>query len=166
MGVLNQVTMEQQRNEKWCWAAVTSSVFRALKQTPISQAQVVCQVLNNPNCRLEPTPDECNKVFLLDVALQEVCECNVNVVENTLDFADLQNQVDSQSRPVPITLRFNGGVFHYCLIKGCNDAGGLQEVILLDPAHLNGGETHIPYADLCDGAVLGGATWVQSFVIQ
>jgi Papain-like cysteine protease AvrRpt2 len=167
MGVLAQVTMEQQKNDQWCWAAVTGSVFNFLQNASITQEEVVCRVLNNPACSTQPTPSECDRPSLLDIALPQICPCNLST-QGVLPFSDLQDQIDNHSHPVPIALEFAtrlGSVVHYCLIKGCNEAAGGQEIILLDPAHMNAGECHISYVDLCDGAVLG-ATWIQSFVIQ
>lgn len=167
MGVLTRVTMEQQKNDQWCWAAVTSSVFEYLQNAPITQEQVVCQVLNNPGCSVQPTPTVCDKPFLLDIALPQICQCNLSA-QGVLQFSDLQDQIDNQNHPVPISIEFEtplGSVIHYCLIKGYNETAGGQEIILLDPAHMEAGESHISYVDLCDGAILG-ATWTQSFIIQ
>ena len=167
MGLLDHVTMERQKNDQWCWAAVTSSVFKALQNAPITQEAVVCQVLNNPACSLQPTPTECDQPFLLDIALPQICQCAVTV-QGVLPFSDLQDQIDKLNRPVAIGLALStplGSVIHYCLLKGCDDTTGQQEVIMLDPAHMAAGESHISYSDLCDGAVLG-AVWTQSFLIQ
>lgn len=167
MGVLAQVTMEQQRSDQWCWAAVTSSVFRTLQGQPITQEDVVCQILANEDCRLNPTPEICNIPFSLESAIQRICKCGVGV-RGVLPFGDVQTQIDEKGHPLPISITFQtqfGSVVHYCLIKGCNAVNGNEEVILLDPAHMDAGESHVPYADLLDGSVLGAA-WTQSYVIQ
>src|SRR6266851_4497992 len=101
MGVLTQVTMERQHNDQWCWAAVTSSVFRALQNRQITQERVVVTTLGNASCSLQPTPPECNVPFLLDIVLPQTCECSVSV-QGVLAFSELQSQIDGQR------LQYNG----------------------------------------------------------
>jgi hypothetical protein len=166
MGELNNVSMQQQRNDQWCWAAVTSCVAGALQNRVLTQEDVVCQVLMNNNCNLSPTPDECNIPVALEVALGQVCGCAVNLL-GQIPFASIQNQIDGVGRPLPIAVAFTGPfgfVIHYCIIKGYNTANGEPEVILLDPAHALAGESLIHYSALCDGSAMGGP-WVESFVI-
>lgn len=167
MSVLNNVNMEKQKNDQWCWAAVTSSVFHALQNSSISQENVVCQMLINEDCRSSPTPDICNVPFPLEAAIKKICKCAVGM-GRVLSFAQIQAQIDNARRPLPIGITFStqfGSVLHYCLIKGCNTVNGSQEVIVLDPAHADAGESHISYAALCDGSAIG-APWTDSFVLQ
>src|SRR5262249_39796712 len=145
---------------------VTSSVFHALKGASISQEDIVCRMLINDDCRSLPTPDICNVPFPLETAIRKICECSVTMVQ-VLSFAQIQAEIDS-GRPLPIGITFStpfGSVLHYCLIKGSNILSGEQEVIVLDPAHVDAGESHVPYKLLCDGSAMGG-TWSDSFILQ
>jgi hypothetical protein len=167
MGVLDDINMEKQKNDQWCWAAVTSSVFPTFQDGSISQEDVVCQMLINQDCRSSPTPDICDVPFPLETAIRKMCKCTVRI-GRVLSFAQIQAQIDNARRPLPIGITFStqfGSVLHYCLIKGCNTVDGGQEVIVLDPAQADGGESHIPYAALCDGSAIG-APWTDSFVLR
>jgi hypothetical protein len=168
MGVLNNVKMQQQKNSQWCWAAVTCCVFPTFQPGPVTQEDVVCKMLINEDCRLSPTPGICDVPFPLEMAIRKICKCVVRLKE-VLSFAQIQNQIDTAQRPLPIGLTFTsplGFVLHYCVIKGCAIlSDGKQEVIVLDPAHADQSESRVSYAALCDGSAMG-AQWTDSFVLQ
>ena len=167
MTVLADVTMEQQRSPQWCWAAITSSLSAHIQGQTISQEDVVCRILANQNCRLQPTPDICNVPFPLENAIRRICLRMVGI-RGQVPFTMIQSQIDQRRQPLPITLAFPtqfGPVSHYVLIKGCTATPTSQEVILLDPAHTDAGESHVPFINLVQGTSMQ-ASWMQTFLIQ
>jgi hypothetical protein len=163
MGELNNVLIEHQHQDQWCWAAVTQAVCRGFGQVA-TQEDIVCQTLNNPSCAT--APDTCDLPFPVQFALQTMGRLNSQA--GVLSFADIGEQIDNQQRPVVIQIAFNGPLGetnHYCLIKGCGDIGSVPHVTILDPAPENGAESHLAYDDLCSGLTLGGP-WTDSFTVR
>src|SRR5437016_3318571 len=120
MATLDGVVLEHQRNDQWCWAAITLGVCRFFGDANLSQERIVCMTLNNDDCSGSPTPDECNIPFPLELALKTVGHLSSQT--GVLPFSDLQKQIDNQGRPVAISVMFEnelGVTNHYCLIKGC-----------------------------------------------
>jgi hypothetical protein len=163
VSVLN-ITMEKQRADQWCWAAVTSCVCQTLNNQTISQEDIVCQMLANQTCSTKPVPSDCDVPIPLENPLKAICNCTVDF-KVTLTYEQIQDQIDTAGRPIPIGLQFTAPgqtVLHYCLIKGCNTTNGSNEVVILDPAH--DGESNVPYNNLVDGSALA-AQWIESFIL-
>jgi len=165
MAVLD-LTLEEQKCQEWCWAAVTSGIARFVGAGTPSQEDVVCTMLKNGDCRDTPTPDRCNVPFALDRALAKMCGRSVSI-RRVIPFPDIQQQIDELGQPVPIAIEFpeSLGVLHYCILTGCAEVTGKQEVVLLDPAHPGGGAIHIAYEDLVSSVALH-ASWRQSMILN
>jgi hypothetical protein len=67
MGELNNVAMEHQHEDQWCWAAVTQAVCQCFGDNA-SQEDIVSRTVSNPNCAAGP--DSCDSPSPLRFALQ------------------------------------------------------------------------------------------------
>jgi hypothetical protein len=163
---LNNLILEHQHHDQWCWAAVTEAVCRFFGSNASTQEAIVCQVLANPLCDSAPVPDACDIPFPVEFALDAMGHPNDEV--GVLSFDDVKQQIDALAHPVPIRILFNGalgGTSHYCLIQGWDEIGGVPHVTVLDPASGAGEKSVVSYDGLCSGVSLGGA-WVDSFTLR
>jgi hypothetical protein len=166
MAVLGDLILEPQKSTNWCWAAVTLAICRFLGDTGLTQEGIVCTTLGDNTCSLTPTPSQCNIPFPLETVLDRMR--HFDSIAGVLPFDDLRREIDEKRHPIAISLLFVtdlGVNTHYCLIKGCEVAGGVEEITLLDPSPATAGESQIPYQDLCSGSILG-APWAQSFTVR
>jgi hypothetical protein len=160
MGELNNVAMEHQHEDQWCWAAVTQAVCQCFGDNA-SQEDIVSRTVSNPNCAAGP--DSCDSPSPLRFALQTMGP--LDSINPVMSFADEQQQIDVLARPLAVGIEFSGPsgtTGHYVLIKGFDTVGDISHVTVLDPAPDNGPESHLAYDGLRSGLTLGGP-WTQSF---
>jgi hypothetical protein len=168
MGLLSDLSIVPQgEHEHWCWASVTAGVCQFLEKRPYSLENVVVKVLDDTTCGDQPTPLLCDIGWPLDQALSKVGHLK-QPLNRTMTFQELQNEIDTLQKPVAIEIIFQsafGELPHACLIKGCVEADGTEEVVLLDPSKAINGESQLSVSDLLSGATLG-APWTNSYVTK
>src|ERR1035441_10598261 len=94
---LNNLILEHQHHDQWCWAAVTEAVCRFFGSNASTQEAIVCQVLANPLCDSAPVPDACDIPFPVEFALDAMGHPNDEV--GVLSFDDVKQQIDALAHP-------------------------------------------------------------------
>jgi hypothetical protein len=165
MGLLSELSIiPQGDHEHWCWASVTAGICQFLEKRPYSLEDVAVKVLG-PGCDAQPTPLLCDIGWPLDRALTKEGHL-AEPPKRTMTFKELQYQIDTLQKPVAIEITFQsafGELPHACLIKGCLEVEGSEEVVLLDPSKAVAGESQLSVSDLLSGATLG-VPWTDSYI--
>ncbi len=77
---------------------------------------------------------------------------------------DLQTQIDSLKRPVPVIMRYSF-TYHACLIKGCIVVEGVPHIILLNPSDAVPSDKCYEFDSFRDGSAMG-AMWDDSYLVS
>jgi len=177
-----RVTMQQQEQCNWCWAAVAASLSSAMPlppgmNAPMSQCQVAGGLLcaADANCCCDDghvlygCPDSpCNRPALIENALTAVGHLG----NTSGGIPDQQDVIDSINGGLPIAgeIHWNDGQQqnHYVLIVGYGtNALGQFVVSIADPAD-NTGTTALDHSmdELASGGYRHSGTWINTFFTQ
>jgi papain like cysteine protease AvrRpt2 len=116
-GKLLPFTMETQKREEWCWAAVSVSVARFYEQGSLwRQCSLVNEELGGGNCCQNPIPAECNQPWYLERGLERVLHL-ADHVQTPLSFDSVADEIDAE-RPVGCWIRWPDGTGHFVVLNG------------------------------------------------
>lgn len=153
--VLLDVPAEVQQMEKWCWAAIASSLGRYYRTRTLSQAEVASQVLNNGCQGASAAGLEMDTESRLDKAMR-VAGCYSHWTPGKPLFDRVRFEINL-GRPFAARIGWHNGEGHYVLVNGYRNAG--RHLWVTDP--LSGTGEH-PYADF-PSAYRQGGTWTETF---
>jgi hypothetical protein len=164
------LTVQDQAQDQWCWAAVTSSVyaFYAPKKNPITQCELANSAFEQSNCctssqaaKVKP----CNQPHSLTKALSEV-KCLQSATSKRLLFSDVVAQIAAKA---PVGIRVTWGsskdpVGHVLCITGYakQDSDQKASIDLSDPTF---GETIVPFGGF-PGNYHTANGWTHSYLTQ
>jgi hypothetical protein len=123
--------LEKQRQDKWCWAAVSVSVDHYFSpRSNLTQCLIAQKVLNNGPCC--SGQEGCNRAARLQAALSVVGKLKT-IVTRPLQFDEVRREINA-NRPVCVRIAWSGGGAHFVIIRGYRQsASGLQLVEVADP---------------------------------
>src|SRR5437879_6605632 len=107
--------IEKQRQDKWCWAAVSVSVDHYFfPGSTSSQCQIARNVLGGLPCCSDPAG--CNTPARLQPALDAVGRLR-GTLPRRLQFDEIQQEIDAR-RPVCVRVGWDGGGGHFVVVSG------------------------------------------------
>jgi hypothetical protein len=155
--------MQRQREDKWCWAAVGSSVAYAYGTGGWTQCRVAEAEFAHQGwacCGADSSdPAKCNQPWLLDRALARVGHFDL-MTATTAPFQQIRMEIDNR-RPVGCRVAWANGGAHFVAITGWSVAtDGTQYVLIDDPFH---GTVRMPYAGFIGGYLSAGDSWTHTY---
>jgi len=161
LNVITQVpfTIEHQKQDRWCWAAVAVSLGRYYKRSKKAQCTLVSEQLNNVTCcGVNASSDACNQPNRLGPPLTST-GVDHRSAPGAAAVADLQNEINNK-RPVCLRYLWSGGLGHFAVIEGCAQIP--QAWVAVQDPWL--GWSELTYADLANGNYKGpGGAWTDTY---
>lgn len=138
-------SMQPQKREEWCWAAVSVSVSRFYDaQSPWSQCRLVNAELQLTNCCSNGGTGACNQPWYLEYGLERVGNLS-GKSEASLPFDEVGGELDG-GRPLGCWIRWPDGTGHFVVLNGyATDFGATppaEWVSVEDPRY---GHSDYPY---------------------
>lgn len=162
MSILSNVTIPSQGNFKYlCWASITIGVCVSFGDPCRTLRDVAMKCLDQ--CGGDMTSILCDLPCPLEDSLSEYGH-PAQLTGRRLEFTELQQQIDTLSRPVPILISYDT-VDHCCLIKGCIVIEGVEQVVLLNPSDAPPSDIYIRFDALTNSAPLG-APWTDTYIVS
>ncbi len=110
-------TMQKQKREEWCWAAVSVSVATFYdKQSAWTQCLLVNEELGLDGCCANVSPDECNQPWYLELGLSRVGHL-ASKDESSAPFATASAEIDGE-RPLGCWIVWPDSTGHFVVING------------------------------------------------
>ena len=157
--------IEKQREDKWCWAAVSVSVDHYFSPgSASSQCRVARDVLGIAQCC--SNPDDCNTPARLQAGLSVVGRLKA-ILLRPLQFNEIRREIDAL-RPVCVRIAWNGGGGHFVVISGYRlSASGAQLVEVADPLFPSSTVLYDVLISAYQNAQepLGGGQWTATFLV-
>ncbi len=145
------MTVEQQKQDNWCWSALAVSVRKFLSGDVVEQCEQVNKQLRRATCCNDQA--SCNVAFILDRTL-------FSPAGGVFSFDQVKQQIDS-GRPLAVQILWNGGGnAHFLCIDGYNNAGAAPLLSIKDPIY---GPSMTPY-DALVSAYQGSGLWNASYL--
>lgn len=146
LGTTLPFSMQQQKVEFWCWAAVASSVSRYYAPaSPWSQCVVAnAELGGGPNCCLNQTSPFCNQMRTLESPLRLTGNLAPNgVKDGPATPEQVRKQIREARRPIGCGIQWSDLRGHFVVIHGVSiDANGVVWVAVADPRY---GPSEYPY---------------------
>src|SRR5207237_3840662 len=124
-------TVEHQKGDQWCWAAVSVSLRSLLRPDlpPLEQCRLAESVLpGNLSCcdGTDQAPQTCDKAALLDDGLS-AAEVTASRSDAPIPFFDIREQIRDRKRPVACRIDFpSPNLPHFVIIEGYIDGDDRQ----------------------------------------
>ena len=154
------VSVPEQLQSRWCWAAIASALATYYQTMNISQVEIADNLLRDPdagNGRYSNAAlPERNVNFKLDVALKYV-NCFSHWTIGKPIFERVQFEIN-QGRPLGVRLEWFKGGAHYILVNGYCDRE--RSIKIEDPLH---GRSIQVYDQFPDNYRESGAVWTETF---
>jgi hypothetical protein len=154
--------IQKQKYDRWCWAAVASSVSLFYwKTSPWSQCEVASRTRGRTDCCQTPTPDSCNQDEYLEHALAATSNLNQKII-NPVPFSTIQAEIDA-NRVVGARIDWHGRSGHFVVIYGYSTVGSQQQVSVGDPSDAS--SCVIPFDEFTSN-YQGMGTWNRTYLTQ
>ena len=161
-------SIEQQKQDQWCWAAVTIAICEFYgDQTWQQQCDVVndtfAAIRGGVDCCQNGSTLPCNMSWTLSVVLNTANHLN-GPTRGIVEFDDLMQEIEVGQRPVAIRIMFSDlSTAHFVVLVGCAQTpDGKQWLKVADPSLATGNVTTIEYSALPSN-YRPGATWDESY---
>ncbi len=155
--------IEKQREDLWCWAAVSASVdhyfFPASTST---QCKIAREVLGIDNCCADP--DLCNDKAKLQDALEAVGRLR-ETLPRPLRFEEIRQEIDA-FLPVCVRIGWNGGGGHFVVISGYHESPSGAQVDVADPLFPNSTMYYDDFVSAYQTGVTSGGEWTATFLLE
>jgi len=165
---ISSFSIEHQKQDQWCWAAVALGVCLFYSdQTWQQQCEVVndifAQIRGATDCCQSGSTFPCNMSWTLSVVLNTARHLT-QPIRGVVTFADLLQEIEVGQRPVAIRIIFSDlNTAHFIVLTGCaQTSDGRQWVKVADPSLATGNVTTIEYSALVN-EYRPGATWDESY---
>jgi hypothetical protein len=110
-------TMQTQKLENWCWAAVSVSVAKFYQgQSPWRQCLLVNDQLGLANCCPNGSPAECDQPWFLERGLDRVGHL-ARKEEASVAFQTVSDEIDNR-RPLGCFIVWPQGPGHFVILNG------------------------------------------------
>lgn len=161
-------SIEHQKQDQWCWAAVTISICKSYSDPAWQQQcdlvnQIFAPIRGGTDCCQDGGSNSCNMSWSLSDALSTVGHL-APPVQGVVSFEDLNEEIEVNQRPVAIRVMFADlNTAHFIVLVGCEQtAEGGQWVKIADPSGTAGNITSIEYSALLDN-YRPSALWDESY---
>lgn len=158
---ISKFVIQLQKQDLWCWAAVTASVVAFYNGSKEAQCAIAAAVLPAPNDCCKDDLASCNKEWNLDQPLRKygVYKYRRN---SSIGFEDLQAEI-KEGRPLCCRIGWKGKGGHFVVVGGWSvDQTSEQRYIdVYDPAL--GVYTSTTYDNFCTAYVSEGDQWTHSY---
>lgn len=153
--------MQEQAQNNWCWAAVTSSVAEFYHDPQnYPQCSLANWAFNQESCCIDGSTNACDQPFILTDALTHVGHLNQRY-PRTLTLAEVTTQIDMNSgHPVALRIQWNNGGGHIVAIDAYNTDNDPSTITIKDPW---GPQTSVVPFDSFPADYNGGGTWTHSY---
>ena len=159
-------TMQRQKVEFWCWAAVASSVSRyyAPNSTWTQCAVANAELGGGPDCCLNETSPACNRMRTLESPLRLTGNLAPNgVKDGPATTEQVRKQIRDARRPIGCGIQWSDLRGHFVVIHGVSiDTNGVIWVAVADPRY---GPSEYPY-DAFVTRYRETGRWVVSFATE
>jgi len=155
------MTMQDQLESQWCWAAVTVSVlnyFDPVSQK--SQCEIAREVLGEAAGDCCNNPSACNTPQRLQAALRHIGKLD-DLRAGHLEPADLQTQLN-KGLPVGVRIGWSGGGGHFVVIDGAGGTDDSLQVHVIDPLFGNSTWDYEEFRSFYQGA----GEWTDTFLLK
>lgn len=161
------LSIRNQEQTYWCWAAVTEAVWRLLDRDHArTQCQIATDNLPRPpagGCCGTTRGGPCDSTSRLDYALSRAGCLNGNR-QPPLSFEQLREEID-KGLPVAIHIEWPDGSGHYIAATNwMTHSGGRQAVRISDPDGPNVDE--VPFAALESAYTSRRGSWSTSYLTK
>lgn len=159
-GTTLSFVMQHQEQDRWCWAAVTVSVFDFYKHSSGSlQCDVVNAELGRNDCCANPAG--CNQVGPLDRPLNR--NHNLKVLKSGATvFLTLNTEIEN-GRPLGCRIAWDGGGAHFVAVHGYSSQGfgaaATNSIEIADPWYGSSSQNFSSFPRTYQG----GGTWTHSY---
>jgi hypothetical protein len=165
---IDSFSIEHQKQDQWCWAAVALGICRFYgDQTWQQQCDVVNDVFapirGGIDCCQNGSTLPCNMSWTLSVVLNTANRL-APPIRGVVAFTDLMQEIEVQQRPVAVRITFSDlNIAHFLVLTGCAQTpDGKQWVKLADPSLATGIVSTIEYSTLLSN-YRPGAIWDESY---
>lgn len=168
---LLSLTMQQQEQKNWCWAAVATSVARFLDNTStLTQCILASQQLDQPSngcCTDGDNPATCDKVAYLEASLLLAGHLGPepNPLPTIASPERIKQEIDA-GRPIGARIGWGDSADqgHYILIVGYDDSTLEFTLKINDPADPDGSPPNTySYSALQQGYKSASGTWTHTY---
>lgn len=161
-------SIEQQKQDQWCWAAVALSICRFYSDHHWrGQCDLVNDIFSdirgNSDCCQNGDTFPCNMTW----SLRDVLSTSHHLalpVRGIVSFGGLMQEIEVGQRPVAARIMFSDlNTAHYIVLVGCAQTlDGKQWVKVADPSMATGNTTSIEYSTILAN-YRPGAIWDESY---
>jgi hypothetical protein len=156
--------IQKQKEDKWCWAAVSASVDNYFSPTPaLQQCTVAHDVLPALDCCVNP--DVCNTGASLELALAKVGRFK-KMLLGPAKFTDICAQLNL-NLPVGARIAWNQGGAHFVVIAGFSvSPSGEQVLSIADPLFWNSTIYYKDFVSAYQAKTNGGGKWTHTYYVR
>ncbi|HEX6095599.1 MAG TPA: papain-like cysteine protease family protein [Thermoanaerobaculia bacterium] len=151
-------TMELQKDDNWCWAAVGQCIERHFQTSNPTQCQVAQRYKELPCCS---DKTGCTRTEPLEDVLRKLGHLNPPATAR-LTFSAIVTEIQTRKRPICCFIRRSPNN-HFVTIAGFRNTSGKQQLAILDPAVGGPPEEH-DYATFSAGFKKG--FWEGTFLTR
>jgi len=150
-----RLSMQQQAQTQWCWAAVAASIAGFYNsRSAHSQCSTVCAVLPDSSCCANGASPRCNVPDSLERALKYVTHW-ASTLQGSPTWIRIDQEL-SAHHPVGVLVRLLGGSGHFVAISGTGAAKS-QVLTVEDPFQGRTTTTLAQYAKSAHGV------WAETY---
>lgn len=151
--------MQQQLEDEWCWAAVSTSLALFFQpSSPWTQCEVVNAELGQTTCCQDGGSSLCNQPWDLTKALQLVRHW-LDDFEEEPSVSGIAEQL-TMRRPVCLCINWTGGGGHFVSVDGIDEKAG--QLHIADPLF---GPSYVAY-DGFPASYQGGGIWGWTYLTK
>ena len=155
------LSMQQQLQANWCWAAVSSSISHYYNSDSAwTQCSIANSELSQSSCCDDGASASCNQPWYLDQAL--TCVGHFSSVSSAVEMYNDVQVLVANKEPLGVRIGWLGGGGHFVAISGYTSIGGTQFVDVEDPIY---GSSTVTYQGFCT-SYQGNGTWTHSYRTQ
>jgi hypothetical protein len=158
---LDKLTVEPQKRDNWCWAAVTTGIDHFYNgAAPSTQCSVAAAQQGAGDCCKDPSTSNCDRPWFLEKALFTVNHLDGGPIKGQLKFSDIAARLTIEDpKPVCARIGWEGDGGHFVAIKGFQD-GTQQMLLIADPSD---GDCLVLYQDFVE-SYHGFGSWTHYYL--
>lgn len=160
--VLQDFSMPKQLQDEWCWAAVSIALrsFYGRNGNAMTQCQLACKVLCNPNCCDSLT--DCNRPEDLQVALV-AAGVTAQLFAGPLNEQDITNQLQN-NRAIGVRIAWSSSNAHFVSVFGIYDTQTQGIWVDVGDPDVGGGVGTTSLDALTSNYRSGGGVWTHTYL--
>lgn len=160
--ILEELVIDKQEQDEWCWSAVATGIDYFYDQnSPWTQCRVAAAQKGAGKCCNSPKSSTCDRPWFLERALCTVHRLGNGPVPGQLSFEQLTALIQAED-PHPVCAQFSweGEGSHFVAIKGLDVSNRM--LVIADP--MDGAEHTVAYDELIRKGYGGFGPWTAYFI--